>query len=130
MELVDLLHVVMPVEQYVWPRPVFSFAVSLTVAFGDDRGMACRRPDIGRKTERRDILRKMIGRRLAVARKRRIGRDRLDPQKRKQPLQAVVEIGIDTVEDRLKLRRVGHFGFSLWASGDCSAHSVVARPPP
>jgi hypothetical protein len=32
-------------------------------------------------------------------------RDRFDPQQGKQPLEAVVEISIDAVEDRLKLRR-------------------------
>jgi len=49
----------------------------------------------------------VTGGRLAIAGKGRIGRDRFDPQQRKQPLEAVVEIGVDAVEDRLKLW-VGH----------------------
>ena len=79
----------------------------LAVALGDDRGMAGGRPDLGREAERRDILGEMIGGRLAIAGEGRIGRDRLDPQQREQPLQAVVEIGVDAIEDRLKLG-VGH----------------------
>jgi hypothetical protein len=53
----------------------------------------------------------MIGSRLAISGKGRIGGDRFDPQQGKQPLEAVVEIGIDAVKDRLQLRRVGHFDF-------------------
>src|SRR6516162_1923536 len=45
----------------------------------------------------------MIRRRLAVLRKSRVGGDRFDAQQRKQALQAVVEIGINTIENRLKL---------------------------
>ena len=69
--------------------------------------MPAGRPHLGRKAERSDILRQMIGGRLAIAGESRIGRDRLDPQQREQPLEAVVEIGIDAIEDRLKLG-VGH----------------------
>src|SRR5258708_469831 len=70
----------------------------------------------------------MIGRRLAISGKGRIGRDRFDPQQGKQPLEAVIEIGIDAVEDRLKLRRVGHLDLPL-ASGCYSAYQVLARLP-
>ena len=70
------------------------------------------RPHLRLEAERCDILGEMIGGRLAIAGKGRIGRDRLDPQQRKQPLEAVVEIGIDAVEDRLKLC-VGHYWFPL-----------------
>ena len=73
----------------------------LAVGFGDDGGMARGRPDLGGKTERRDVLGEMIGRCLAVGGKGRLGGDRLDPQQREQPLEAVVEIGIDAVENRL-----------------------------
>ena len=57
-----------------------------------------------------------------------IGRDRLDPQQGEQPLQSVVEIGIDAIEDRLKLR-VGHLYLSYpWLSGSlayaCSPTAV------
>src|SRR5689334_17832543 len=49
----------------------------------------------------------MIGRRLAVAGERRVGRDRLDAEQREQPFQAVVKISIDTVENLLGLG-IGH----------------------
>src|SRR5579859_1541538 len=49
----------------------------------------------------------MIGGRLAIPGEGRVSRDRFDPQQREQPLQAVVEIGIDVVEDFLRLG-VGH----------------------
>ena len=54
----------------------------------------------------------MIGGRLAIAGEGRIGRDRLDPQQRKQPFEAVVEIGVDMIEDRLHFC-VGHGWLSL-----------------
>ena len=82
-------------------------AIGAAVRFGDDRGMSRRRPHLGVEAERRDILGKMIGGRLAIAGEGRIGRDRLDPQQRKQPFEAVVEIGVDVIEDRLHLC-VGH----------------------
>jgi hypothetical protein len=61
----------------------------------------------------------MIGGLLAIACESRISRDRFDPQQRKQPLEAVIEIGIDAVEDRLKVGRAGHRDFS-WASVGCA----------
>src|ERR1700726_111983 len=98
---------VMTAEQHAWLRP--AAAISFTIGgLRDNGGMPGGRPDLGRKTERRDVLGEMIGSRLAISGKRGIGRDRFDPQQRKQPLEAVVEIGIDAVEDRLQLRRVGH----------------------
>jgi hypothetical protein len=78
-------------------------AIAAAIGLGDDRGMPCCRPHLGLEAERRDILRKMIGSRLAIASEGRIGRDRLDPQQRKQPLEAVVEIGVDVIENRLDL---------------------------
>jgi len=59
------------------------------------------RPDVCGQTQRCDVFGKMIGSGLAISGKGRIGRNRFDPQQRKQPLEAVVEIGIDAVEDRL-----------------------------
>src|ERR1700732_193 len=58
-ERIDRLHVVMTVEQHMRSP----FAVSLAVGLGDDGGMTGRRPDFGRKAKRRNIFRKMIGRR-------------------------------------------------------------------
>ena len=69
------------------------------------------RPHFGFKPQRRDIGREMIRRRLAIPGKGGIGGNRFDPQQRKQPLQGVVEIGIDAIENRLKLRGAGHFDF-------------------
>ena len=112
-ERIDRLHIVVTVEQHMRPPAIFGPAVDL----GDDRRMTGRRPDLGGETERRDIPGQMIGGRLAVAGKGRIGRDRLDPQQGKQPLEAVVEIGIDAIEDRLKLRRAGHCNLSLGEFG-------------
>src|SRR5260370_5023733 len=108
-ERIDRLHVVMTVAQHMRSRPT----VSLAVGPRDDGGMTGRRPHVGLKSERCDIPGKMIGRRLAISGKGRIGRDRFDPQQGKQPLEAVIEIGIYTVEDRLQLRRVGHLRYFL-----------------
>ena len=96
-ERVDRLHVIVTVEQNVRPRPAISFAV----VPGDDGRMTRGRPNVGRKIERRDIPGQVISRRLAISGEGRIGRDRFDPQQGKQPLEAVIEIGIDVVEDRL-----------------------------
>ena len=98
---IDRLHIVMPVKQNM--RPVARVAIR----FRNDRGMPCRRPHLGLEAKRRDVPGKMIGGRLAVVGKGRIGRDRLDPQQRKQPFEAVVEIGVDMIEDRLQFC-VGH----------------------
>ena len=107
---IDRLHIVMAVEQHV--RPTAGAAIGIAVVLGDDRRMPRRRPHLRREAERRDVLGQMIGGRLAVAGKGGIGRDRLDPQQRKQPLETVVEIGVDAVEDRLKLC-VGHHWYPL-----------------
>ncbi len=114
-ERIDRLHIVVTVEQHVRLRR--GVALSLAIGFRDDGGMTGGRPHLGRKSECRDVLGEMIGGRLAISGEGRIGRDRFDPQQRKQPLQAVVEIGIDAVEDRLKLRRVGHFCFPRGLAG-------------
>jgi hypothetical protein len=121
-ERIDRLHIVMAIEQHMWP------AIGAAIGFGDDGGMPGGRPHLGLEAQRRDVLGQMIGRRLAIAGKGRVGRDRLDPQQCEQPLEAVVEIGIDAVEHRLKLS-VGHGLISLglivilW-------RQVVARPWP
>ena len=91
------------------------FAVAAAIRLGDDGRMTGGGPDFRLEAQRRDILGKMIGGRPAIAGEGRLGRDRFDPQQREQALQAVVEIGIDAVEDRLDLRRVGHIAFSLTA---------------
>ena len=78
-------------------------AVGAAIGLGDNGGMTGGRPDLGRKSKRGNVFGEMIGGRLAIAGKGRIGRDRLDPQQRKQPLEAIVEIGVDPIEDGLKL---------------------------
>ncbi len=110
-ERVDRLHIVVTIEQHVRPGPTVSLALPVAIRLGNDGGVARRRPDFGRQTERGDILGEVIGGRLAICREGGIGGDRLDPQQAEQPLQTIIEIGIDAVEDRLKLRRVGHFDF-------------------
>ena len=96
-ERIDRLHIIMTVKQDMRASAIFGPAVD----FGDDRRMAGRRPDIRRETECCDIPGQMIGSRLAISGKGRIGRDRLDPQQGKQPLEAVIQIGIDAIENRL-----------------------------
>jgi hypothetical protein len=56
----------------MWSRPTISLAVSIAVRLGNDGGMTGGRPDLGGKTERRDVLCQMIGRRLAIPGKGRI----------------------------------------------------------
>ena len=102
---IDWLNIVVAIEQDMRPRSI------IAVALGDDRGMPRRRANLGAEFQRRDIGGEMIGRRLAVSGKCRIGGDRFDTQQRKQPLQTVVEIGVDVVEDRLQLRCAGHLIF-------------------
>ena len=101
---VDGLHIVMAVEQHT------GAAVGAAIEGGDDGRMAGGGPDLGRKAERRDVAGEMLGGRLAISGEGRVGRDRLDTQQLKQPLQAVVEIGINAVEHGRKLR-TGHFGY-------------------
>src|SRR3984957_5850778 len=96
-ERIDRLNIVVTVEQYMRPPVIFSPAVDS----GDDRRVTGRRPDVGGETECCDIPGPLIGGPPAVSGKGRIGRDRLDPQQGKQPLEAVIEIGIDAIEDRL-----------------------------
>ena len=105
---IDRLHIIVPVEQHMRPR----FSVSLAIAFRNDRGMALGWPHLGFEAEAGDVLGQMIGGRLAILREGGIGRDRLDAEQRKQPLQAVVEIGIDAIENLLHLG-VGHDRLSL-----------------
>src|ERR1700722_2637791 len=96
-ERIDRLHIVVTVEQYMRPPVILGPAVDP----GDDRRVPGPRPDVGGETESCAIPGPMRGGRLAVSCKGRIGRDRLDPQQGKQPLEAVIEIGIDAIEDRL-----------------------------
>ena len=69
--------------------------------------MAARRTHVGRKAKRGEILRQMLGRGLAIAGERRIGRDRLDPQKREQSFEAVVDIGVDMREHGVEVSGLG-----------------------
>src|SRR5260370_17000956 len=89
-ERIDRLHVVMSVEQYVRPR----LTISTAVGFGDNGGMAGGRPDVGGKTERRDVPGKMIGGRLAIPGKGRVGPNRIYPQQAQQPLHPLLPIPI------------------------------------
>jgi hypothetical protein len=108
-ERIDGLHVVMAVEQHVRARG------AVAVAPAEDGGVSRGRPHLGRKTDGRDVPCEMVRGLPAILHKGRIGRDRLDPQQCEQPLEAVVEIGIDAVEDRRELQRVGHSAVPLLA---------------
>ncbi len=48
----------------------------------------------------------MLGRSLALRRERRIGGNRLNAQKRKQPVEALVEIAVDAVENRREVPKL------------------------
>ena len=52
--------------------------------------------------ETAEILGNELRGRTALRRKGRIGRDRLNAQEREQPLEAVVELGIDPLENGRK----------------------------
>ena len=107
-ERIDRLHVVMSVEQHMRPAGI---AISLVgINLGNDGGMAGGRPHLRLEAERLDVPGQMMRRLLAILRKGRIGRDRLDAQELEQPRQAVVEIGIDVVEHRLQFC-IGHGEF-------------------
>jgi hypothetical protein len=59
--------------------------------------MARGRSHLGFETERRDIPGEVIGRSLAVAGEGCLRRNRLDAEQCEQPLEAVVEIGVDVI---------------------------------
>jgi hypothetical protein len=67
----------------------------------------------------------MIRRRLAILREGGVGGDRFDAQKRKQPLQAVVEIGIDAIKNRLKLD-VWHLRRSLPGAANFAVRCITS----
>ncbi len=61
--------------------------------------MAVGRAHAGLEAEAAQVGSDMFGRRAALRRIGRIGRDRLNAQKREQPIETGVEIAIDAVED-------------------------------
>ncbi len=90
-ERIDRLHVVVAVEQHVGPA-------ALRVV-GDDHRMAGRGARGGVKALARQVIDQPFGGALALRGKGRIGRDRLDAQQGLEPIEALVEIGIDMGED-------------------------------
>ena len=53
----------------------------------------------------------MIGGLFAIFDESRIGRNRLDPKQREQPLKTFVEVLVDMIENSSELRRSGHILF-------------------
>ncbi len=66
--------------------------------FADHDRMALGRPHAGVEADAAQIPGDELGRGLALVLVGRVGRDRLDPQEVEQPLEALVEIGVDLVE--------------------------------
>jgi len=110
---IDRLDIVVAVKQDA--RPVVRR--SRAIALADDDRMAGGRPHHGLEAQAGKILRDKVGGRLAEFLIRAVGRDRRDAHELEQSLDALVDIGIDAVEDRLKLRRVGHFSIFPWLAG-------------
>jgi hypothetical protein len=98
LQRISRLHVVVAVEQDM--RPPAAVAAMLA----DDGRMPLGRPYLGRKAEARKISSEVIGGLPAIGRVSGVGRDRLDPQQRKQPFETGVELGVDMVEHGWKGR--------------------------
>ena len=92
-ERIDRLHVVMAIEQYAR-----RFVVAVAALAHHDR-MSLGRADAGRKADAGQIAGDVLGRGPALIFVRWVGRDRRDAQEIEQALEAVVEIGVDLIED-------------------------------
>jgi hypothetical protein len=64
--------------------------------------MPLRRPHAGVEAYPREIARDELRRRAAFVLVGRIGRDRLDLEEGEQTIEALIELGIDTIEDGRK----------------------------
>ncbi len=92
-EWIDRLHVVMAVEE-----DARGLAVGLRTALAHHDRMPSGGPDAGLKTNAGQILGHVFGGRLTLVFVGRIGRDRLDAQEFEQPLEALIEIGVDFLQ--------------------------------
>ncbi len=102
-ERIDGLHVVMTVEE-----DARRLAVGARTAFAHHDRMPLGRPDAGLKADTGEILGHVLGGGLTLVLVGRIGRDRLDAQELEQPLEALVEIGVDFLQHGGKGMRRGH----------------------
>src|SRR5581483_8291001 len=91
---VDRLHVVMTVEQHA--------RASCAVGLADDDRMALGRPHLGVETDGPEVGGDVLGRGPTLRLVGRIGRHRGDAQQREQTLEALIEILVDAVEDRVE----------------------------
>jgi hypothetical protein len=100
LDRIDRLHVVMSVEQDVrsagpWPMR-------------NDDGVAGRLAGRGIEAFGFQVLDQPVGGALHFTGIGRIGRDRLDADQRLQPLEALIEMGIDMGEGGIELGFAGH----------------------
>src|SRR5262249_44054876 len=102
-ERIDGLHVVMAVEE-----DARGLAVGLRTPLAHNDRMTVGRPDAGLKTDAGQVLGHVFGGGLTLLPVGRIGRDRLDAQELEQPLEALIEIGVDFLQDGGKGMRGGH----------------------
>src|SRR5215471_7203771 len=102
-EWIDGLHVVMAVEE-----DARSLAVGVRTALAHHDRMAVGGPDAALKTNAGQILGHVLGSRLTLVLVGRVGRDRLDAQELEQPLEALIEIGVDFLQHGGKGMRGGH----------------------
>ncbi len=86
----------MAIEQHMRRLTV---AVCGAVTLADDDRVAFGRPYAGIEADAAQILGHEFGRSLALVLVGHVGRDRLDAQEVEQPLQALVEVGVDLVEN-------------------------------
>src|SRR5437899_8096140 len=102
-EWIDGLHVVMAVEE-----DAGGLAVGLRTALAHHDRMPRGGPDAGLKTNAGQIRGHVLGGRLTLVFVGRIGRDRLDAEEFEQPLEALIEIGVDLLQHGGKGMRGGH----------------------
>ena len=108
-ERIDRLHVVVAVEQHAR-----RLAMAGAVALADHDRMPPGRPHAGVEADAAQVLGDELGRGLALVLVGHVGRDRLDAQEIEQPLQALVEIGVDLVEHGGQgFGRRGHRGSTM-----------------
>ena len=102
-ERIDRLHVVVAVEQHAR-----ALAVALTATLAHDDRVTLGLPNAGLKADAGQVLGHISSGRLTLLAVGGIGRDRLDAQELEQPLEALVEPGIDLLQHGGKRLRRGH----------------------
>src|SRR5215510_13311594 len=102
-ERIDGLHVVMAIKE-----DARGFAVGPLTPLAHHDRMTVGRTDAGFKADAGQVLGHVFGGGLTLLLVGRIGRDRLDAQELEQPLEALIEIGVDFLQDGGKGMRGGH----------------------